>query len=755
MTPPNTPSNDPNRIDVALQMVGDESARAIDNLTAQVEKLTGYLNTQGGATAGERLAHNQATAINPRHGIRGAAAGSSHSGALGAILDDAGMNSSHPDAQYLQRANLSPMRRLISSKGRREGQGFIGEQMGIMGARERSQQYRRDLQGGGPDYENHSIGSRNLYDSEVHGGGTASSSASTPGRFAGESEARYNLRANRTAWERGQEGFEIPQFGEYTIQNKLNMAADYLQRSGDRKWKRSIQEAEDIIGPMSAAEREYAFKDVGQGRFNSAGFLRMAAEQSGQATAVMSHLRGGSNFIGGLQSRGIQAGFDRGGTWGPIMNPLSAATREGIRQKWNETRLRLKGGINQEEAQSIVGGLVGEGFSGSEGQNLAFDAVAPLVQQGQDPLTVTSMLSQAVRNSATPVKEFVKTMSDLGPAAQAARMTIEEYSKALDEFANNAQGMGATYGEGLKLGRNLSSSLGMAPQLASAQMNNPLVQGFAMRNGYLPQTMGLMGARESMSAINTAVDTAWQATAGFEGQDITDPVTGHVTTGEEQRAAMAAQIYDPSGQTSPDVFLKLQRNKEKSTIAATALDQLDTYTQARKEYTKEVKGKGIQVKRGGGRVRRKITIHDPDKTVVTDPNGLHQLDYGDLGSGPGGWSAVNKSLDDLVNAAPEEDREKYRKRIAEISKYDPEQRNRVAREFINNRMKEGLDNSDSGPTVYVKFKGKAAKYFEQADKKSEAKRDSDSGSTPINSFRGSPRGAETNLNDLTNSLEDG
>jgi hypothetical protein len=72
-----------------------------------------------------------------------------------------------------------------------------------------------------------------------------------------------------------------------------------------------------------------------------------------------------------------------------------------------------EGGINGEQAREIVGGLSAAGYTGEEGQNLAFNAIAPLVQQGQNAGITVGMMDQAIRNGNMSAKEFVDTMNDL------------------------------------------------------------------------------------------------------------------------------------------------------------------------------------------------------------------------------------------------------------------------------------------------------------------------------------------------------
>jgi hypothetical protein len=474
MAPRNQNPNDPSKIDVALEIVGQEGRDAISDLATQVQALREYMATGSmSGAAGSRIGNA---------GIRDSGAARSHSADVGVHpVDEAGLHASLPvsaEEQALRaEGNMTLWRRARANaaQGRFSPQEFISRELDVYGARERQQFAERNL--GSGDYTRpglHAGGGVSGYSTAV--GGRPSGSASIPTPEYGEPRARYNLRSNPVDWAAGEETATIPQFGEMTIQDKLAIGAGFLQRSGERAYqsrRQDIQNAQDAMQGVGTAEQYVqlaaaASGNNGNNRFLAAGLMRQAGEFSGKLYPVVNDLRRVGGFLGQTRAAGISAGYNAGGTIGVgpigVYNPFSPAMKEGLRQRWDTARLRMKGGINGEQAAGIVGGLAANGFVGGEGSDLAMDVMSPLVQQGLNPEITAAQLSEAIRNGATPAKEFRETLNELGPAARAARMSLDEFQQSLGGFANEMQGMGATYGQGYQLGRNLSTGLNLAPQ---------------------------------------------------------------------------------------------------------------------------------------------------------------------------------------------------------------------------------------------------------------------------------------------------
>lgn len=756
---------DPNRIDVALEVVGTEGRDAIASLAAQVSKLTEHLATAGSmdpaTIAGSAgAAHRQGHA-----GVRDMGPAASHSARIAPTVDDAGVNASNswspeeeyasrpvrpngpsvnasspppinPDAELLAEGNMGPWRRTrryLSSGGRlRPGQ-ILSRELDVYGARERAQVAARQNLGGG-DYDLPGIHAPQ----EI--GGSPSGSASVPPINPTEPRSRYNLRSDPLAWARGEESASIPQFGEMTIQDKLKIGAGFLQRSAERAY----QGSQEVDRSMSADEAyNQVFSGAGNKRYMASGLMRQGADMAGKLYPVVQDFRRVGGFFGGMNSTGVSAGFEQRtiekGPFG-MFDPTSPAVMEGARQKWTAARLRMKGGINGEQAAGIVNGLAANGFVGSEGQDLAFDAVAPLVQQGLNPEITANQFSEAIRNGATPMKEFRETLDQLGPAARAARMSLDEYQESLGGFADQMQEMGATYGQGYQLGKNLSSSYGMAPQQINTALQSPITQGMALRQGYLPTTMGNMGSGEAATSINQSVQLAWDA-SNFFTKPIVDEKTGHVTTVEDQRMSQAASTL---GMTK-DEYEKFYRRGKISAAGATAREALDSYTDARKKFKKEIDPSKtsaenlIQVSKDTPGAEKIGDHWYINHNTPGNRDKLKQLDA-QSGGGLSSWTTTQERLRDVVRAGetPEE-RTKMKEALSEVSKTkDPEKRMKEATKFLDKYAKENLPN-DGTPTVVVKFTGKAEQFF-KVDEKGTAETIARGGANAANAIKNGPAG---------------
>lgn len=804
--------NDPNRIDVSLELVGEGSLAAIQQLTEQLARTREFIADMGQTTAeGRSQAAGRAATrgTDPRTGFnRGVSDYASHAGGVPTIRDARGEAASTPQAAAEARAltheqNLPAYRRAADymRQGARDPQGG-GYRRGIIPALDREIDLYRDREGEqarhrlsrgfsqDPQHPHLATPHQGDLDFAAMGGprmpggagnapGRASSGASAPVDYS-RHDTRHVLSAlqsNPAGWERGQEPFTLPQFGEFTVQDKLNMAADFFQRRTVRQYQRAREDRRtDITGQVQQSfnfSDEDMQRDDVQGIINgrldrqqiTAGLrsgrtamaMRMAADNAAQAVTVARDVRRLVGYGGGVQQQGVAAGFERAGQWTipgtdlGITNPADlirgifggsndggSAVAEGIQQRINAQRLRLRGGIDGQQAQAIIQSVSGAGWTGEQGQNLAFDVIAPLVQQGQNPEQTTKLMDQAIRNGNTSVEEFLETMTDLGPAARAARMSLDEYQAALGEFAEVAQQFGATTGQGQRLGRSLSTSLGMAPQVASGLLfESPLVQGAAMaQTGLLPQQQGLLGANQSTGAIYAALDMAAQGTSGFREQGFTDPTTGHRVTGEDAQVAAMSQIL--GGQYTPDVIKRLRRNRRATEGGARASDRLDAYTEKAQATQRE-------------RDRVDITVRDRDWYSVSDQASRLWGGGGDPREVvPARFRRASADADrqlnrdwgrirgDILSMAPEkgsDERSEFDKRIHKLDDLAPGKRGKEARKLIEERMRDLGDPGDDRPEVRVKFTGPAAKVFEQVmGDDGKAKRSSNSGGKAINDF---------------------
>lgn len=757
--PPQQP-NDPTRrvIDIAFAMP-EGTLRAMEQLTQQMAAAQASVEamlsaTPEGRATGARSMARRVTPGSVPAGSQGFA--SVPPDALNALSSGfrgyAGMENAHgqlpstppePQPDPVQQVSHLPLRQRIGAyraQGRKGLTSILDAEIARYGAREEEQAQRRS--GYNPtrlrNFEEPAAGTHagSLLDDDLatSNPGRPSSGASTPPTNAGEpsgmNPALRALYANTGQFERAQEGFRMPQFGELTVQDKLRMASDFLTRSSFNAYQRGQAQG---LPPDQ-------LQNVAVNRGRSAVLLNMAADQATQAMVVGKNVRSVFNWGQGMQDQGIEAGYDPGGTVNipgtniGFRNPLDflrggSAFRESMNQRVNVQRLRLEGGISGKQASEIVGSLSSLGWTGEQGQTMAFDALRPLVQQGLNPSVTSQMFDQAIRNGNTSLIDLRETLDNLGPSARAAHMSLTEYQEGLDQFANQLQGQGATYGEGVRTGRALSNAYGMSPQQMGAFTQSPLVQAFgAVQYGALPQEFGALGTAGIASATGGAVDQALRAFSGFKDNPIRNAQGKIITPGNKRQLIMAAQALGVPMET-------LQRYQQGRKLAphilqGTAnLDRIDRANALIKGATERNVSQNDWLAPGARPIG---DAGDPrvEQHADNTPERQAAIRESDrLFSGHGGV------VDQMVLTARQEtDRTKRGELFKQINSIkdedDPVKRSKKAREFLSGAAQRVVEERTDNKTQ-VEFTGAAAKYFQQVEGKLPKEfRDANAGGKP-------------------------
>lgn len=751
--PPNIP--DPDRIDISLDLVGQESLAAVQALTDQLSTLGTYLaSAQSGTTEAQQQGLvNLARGMGRRNvgGINeGMGASSSASVPHGSprLNDGAGRMAS--DAELVRehaRGGLGGVRRFLGNWGSGIGSA-VDQELAIYGATERQQTQRR----GGRDVINSGYGGSGFYD-QLRGGypsvldtsGGPSPMASVPTQATPLDPVwRNSLRSNMGDWERAQEGFRLPPGGlSLNWQQKAEIASDYFVRRAENQYQQTLAARQALAfegfrrempavaaaSNLTAADMTVDMSDFQSGAGRMGGILRLASQQAGPVALAQDALRGIQNvygFGGQLQQAGVAAGFQRAGqitipgTNIGFTNPLDffhsgSAAREGLNQRINVERLRLMGGINGTQAGQIVGGLAGMGWTGEQGQNIAFDAIAPLVQQGQNPELAVASYDMIMRQGNASLTDFLGVMDKLGESARAANMSLDEYQQGLMEFSKVAEGLGATGAQGAILGRGMSDAFGIAPQVSAEILQSPLVQASALQQGFLPNEVGLMNTNIATDATNRALDLAMRATAGFRGRTIRDPITHRiVATGSQQQIAQVATIMG----LPTNLVERLMRQRQFTRVAGNTSSLLSAYGQD----LKGAKDTGVDISHSAGTPAHPIYGYGRGGGVI----GWAPATRGHTPTSQG--EALGQHLDDdwrkvvneLRGGAPDATmhplmRKDYLRQLHNLGAIsDPNKRQAAAQSFMRHWSSVGQNPDDNtGPTVKVKFTGTAAKFFEQ------------------------------------------
>jgi hypothetical protein len=633
---------------------------------------------------------------------------------------------------------------------RDEGQGAFGmlqSEVEVTEARETYQARKR----GGRDIQNPSIQG---YMRPDFGGPVPGSLGGSPGASVPPGTGASNpndplwlrgLRADPSRYERAQETWQIPQFGEMTWQNKLDFGADALQRSAVNSYRARLDHMVNEQG-MSRADAQAQLNTAGsfgQGiggfRGYGANLLRMGADNAVKAYLGMQMFRGGFERGRGLSAAGTELGYARGdsvtipGTEIGFMLP-GQGTSEGIRQRWTAQRLRMRSGISGAQANDIVGALAQNGFSGSEGNRVGLDYISDLVREGQNPEEASSLFAQAVRNGNASMSEVASTLKDLGDSARTARQTLSQYMEGLDEFSERAQQSGALKGTGLQLARSVTTALGISGQQAAEVFDSPIMQATMMRDyGVLPNEIGNLGGtsagREGFSTgMLNSIDTAMRMAQPF-AHDQRGPNGEIIVSGRDRQIGQAAQFMGMSRET----FERLLRGKDQSRSLIKAQGAIEDFkkqagpTRSGTRYVEGVTKPGDWIPamaHAAGAVNVNGTWMQ--RATISGDAGHYEVSQPLADSGES-WSAAKAAL---AAAAPTDSkRAGFLKQVDDISNIsDPRKRIAAAEGLISRAQKAASAAPEDDKTVYVQFKGTAGKVFEQYLKKeSDANRKANAG----------------------------
>lgn len=344
--------------------------------------------------------------------------------------------------------------------------------------------------------------------------------------------------------------FTIPRLGEFTIQDKLNMATQVFGRQAMRVNERgdnpgrALQWAAASDATAIAAQHSAAFVAIGQELRRSVNAVR----QVNQSVSGMGLERTGGALGGDVELLGM--GF---------RSPLAAipgigseAATEGWRQRINQFRNRLRAGISGEQAAQIAEISREMGTTGDMNAYMQRDFFGPLTQQGIDAPDIANITERALRTGTTNMDDFRDSILQLGRAARGSQVSVRAAAEAADAFAT---AMGATGGRFTTSvnAATVFTRAGINPQQQASLtqgLQAPMTQGIITSQfGIAPQMQGVLSSRPELQAqaAGTAITRALQMGEIFN-QDIIDPNTGKPIpgSGRDKQIAAAAQFsnYD-------------------------------------------------------------------------------------------------------------------------------------------------------------------------------------------------------------------
>lgn len=412
----------------------------------------------------------------------------------------------------------------------------------------------------------------------------------------------------------------IPRLGEFTIQDKLNMAAQWMGRAAMR------HEGPDDTNPRftQAVGRTAA----------SAAYLR---DQSASIVALQREWQRVHAFARGEEQSGEALGFSREAFTGDIealgigyrpgLPWFSEASREAMHQELTQRRVQAAAGVSGEEAQAIRQTVAGMGYSGSRNERLQMDLFRPLQQRGIGAEQVAPLVDQGVRQGNMSIVALRDTMIDLADAARDANMTLEDTTAAALEYSESVQEIGANYEASLRNAATFTRS-GLDPRIAGQAMQSPMMQGIlSMQTGLPPQLQGIIGAPGVMRGMGQAIRQGLDLGAPFanlpdstirsaSGQKIT------VATGKDAQVAMAQQMTGIPRQIierymdNPNF---LEAGGLAQTMAGQMQDQVRGMTHRERTVTETRSVPKSNLQRDIGRTRiERITRTEAQKRGLTD-----------------------------------------------------------------------------------------------------------------------------------------
>jgi type II secretory pathway pseudopilin PulG len=391
--------------------------------------------------------------------------------------------------------------------------------------------------------------------------------------------------------------FTIPRLGEFTWQDRMAMASEYLGARAMSNYDTNpnagspgltgrlanyAQYARENAAFFSLANRDYHsmrnFSAQVEGGGASQGFSRQGSGLFGGNVDVL-----GAGFrmpLSGTVGAGTEWLYNN--TLGHLLGDAhfaSPAAREALRQEITSRRVALAPGVSGEEASRIMRQTQSLGYSGNMNEALQMDVFRRLQQQGIGPEQAAPLVDQAVRQGNNSLRDIRDTILDLGNAARGANMTLQEAVSATQEYSNSMASMG---GRVLQSQQNAAvfARSGVDPRTVSGAFQTPFVQGMGtMLTGLPGMFQGTLGAPAQAQILSRSLDQALAMSRPFAGHNtyITTASGERIQVGSGQDVARA--FASRMTGVSQEFIERYQRNPNILTQAPEANQLLQTFGQ--------------------------------------------------------------------------------------------------------------------------------------------------------------------------------
>jgi hypothetical protein len=371
-------------------------------------------------------------------------------------------------------------------------------------------------------------------------------------------------------------------------------------------------------------------------------------------------------------------------------------------------------------------------------EHTAFDAIAPLVRQGQNPELAVGMTVQAIRNGNASLQEVVDTMGNLGPAARAARMSLDEFQQGLDQFAEQAEGAGAYRNQGVALGRGLSEVTGLTPQQLQPIMASPMFQAMAFQHqGVMPNAVGSLTTRQFTQETGRLIDFTMRAARPF-GSRVSP--TGERLSPERARQNQIIQAAAIAGM-DPETYTRLLDNRGRLDNLAAGHEAITDFQAVLRQRDESMRNlppeQRVENRQNIGAAGQRLTPAQERMNERREAQ-VHRLDT----LTNRGWQRVEHALTGAAPGKPgdksDEDRVEYFRRVRDIENIrDPKQRLTEAQKLLDEQAKQTL--KEDQPAVRLDLSPEAKRLVRQMGGSNDPAKDkAQAGGEQVNKDRTKP-----------------
>jgi hypothetical protein len=270
---------------------------------------------------------------------------------------------------------------------------------------------------------------------------------------------------------------------------------------------------------------------------------------------------------------------------------FSHAGWKGIEERFNRVHMRLRAGINGEQADAIQSALYEQGLTGGDFRDRAEDAMTRLTQRfpGVNQQLTAQMMMRGTRYGTANVEDVADNIERLGEAAKESSMTMEQLQQSVNEASQVlTAAVGGTDFHNQQRATGWFEATGMDPSVGTRLAQNGYVQAMTLSQTGLPSfAQGLLpGSSANSMASSAAIDLVNNLGGNAGGsRTMRDPTTGFNmdVSNEEYAINQAAPML---GMT-PDELTELYRNAHTDKQKFRTQGFLDQYVQSAHELTRD------------------------------------------------------------------------------------------------------------------------------------------------------------------------